>query len=209
MTDGMTDGLRGNAEIPPDLLRDLEAVLFAAGRPLDLDTLTSAASHAHSIDPGTTAAALRCLESRYPVGGASGFELAKVAGGWLFRTNAACEPALARLFDTAEELRLSPAAMETLAIVAYLQPVTRPQIAEIRGVNSDSALHTLLDRELVREVGRRDGPGAAVLYGTTTRFLVAFDLDSQASLPPIEEFEVGEEQKEEFKRRLGLVVSSG
>lgn len=205
----MTDGPRSGAEIPLDLSRDLEALLFAAGRPLDLETLTSAASHSHLVDAATVAAALRSLESRYPVGGASGFELARVGGGWLFRTNSACEPALARLFDTAEELRLSPAAMETLAIVAYLQPVARPQIAEIRGVNSDSALHTLLDRELVREVGRRDGPGAAVLYGTTTRFLVAFDLDSPASLPPIEEFEVGEEQKEELKRRLGLVVSSG
>ncbi len=205
----MTDGLRGGADISLHLLRDLEALLFAAGRPLDLETLTSAASHAHPVDPVMVATALQSLESRYPEDGASGFELARVAGGWLFRTNAACEPALARLFDTAEELRLSPAAMETLAIVAYLQPVARPQIAEIRGVNSDSALHTLLDRELVREVGRRDGPGAAVLYGTTTRFLVAFDLDSPASLPPLEEFEVGEEQKEELKRRLGLVVSSG
>lgn len=205
----MTDDLRVGADIPLDLSRDLEAILFAAGRPLDLETLTSAASHVHPVDPATVAAALQSLESRYPVGGGSGFELARVAGGWLFRTNAACEPALARLFDTTEDLRLSPAAMETLAIVAYLQPVARPQIAEIRGVNSDSALHTLLDRELVREVGRRDGPGAAVLYGTTTRFLVAFDLESPASLPPIEEFEVGEEQKEEFKRRLGLVVASG
>jgi len=194
---------------PNSLSRDLEALLFAAGRPLDLEALVAAASHAAPVDPATVTAVLESLESRYPVGGDTGFELARVAGGWLFRTNACCEPALARLFDLGEELRLSPAAMETLAIVAYLQPVSRPEMAEIRGVNSDSALHTLIDRDLVREVGRRDAPGAAVLYGTTSRFLVAFDLDSPASLPPIEEFEVGEDQKAELKRRLGLVVASG
>ena len=199
----------GSADIPGRLARDLEALLFAAGRPLDLETLTAAVSHAAPVDRLTVAETLAALEARYPVDGNMGFELARVAGGWLFRTSAACEPALARLFDVGEELRLSPAAMETLAIVAYLQPVSRPEMAEIRGVNSDSALHTLLDRDLVREVGRRDGPGAAVLYGTTTRFLVAFDLDSPTSLPPIEEFEVGEQQKEELKRRLGLVVSQG
>jgi len=191
------------------LTRELEALLFAAGRPLDLDSLREAASYHEPMEKAAVAAALEVLESRYPVGGDKGFELARVGGGWLFRTNAACELALARLFDAGEELRLSPAATETLAIVAYLQPVSRPQIAEIRGVNSDSALHTLLDRDLVREVGRRDAPGAAVLYGTTTRFLVAFDLADIGSLPPIEEFEVGDDQREELKRRLGLVVAPG
>lgn len=191
------------------LMRDLEALLFAAGRPLDLDSLVGALSYAETADPSVVLAALEDLESAYPVRGARGFEVARVAGGWLFRTNPECEGALTRLFDVEEEMRLSPAALETLAIVAYLQPVSRPEIAEIRGVNSDSALHTLVDRDLVRETGRRDGPGAAILYGTTQRFLVAFDLEGVASLPPLERFEVSEQQKEELRRRLGMVVSPG
>jgi segregation and condensation protein B len=191
------------------LLRDVEALLFAAGRPLDVETITSACSHSEAVLPAAVADALARLAEKYPVDGPRGFELARVAGGWLFRTNSAARPALTRLFDVTEDLRLSPAAMETLAIVAYLQPVSRPEIAEIRGVNSDTALHTLVDRELVREVGRRDAPGGAILYGTTSRFLIAFDLDSISSLPPIERFEVGEEQREELRRRLGLVVAPG
>lgn len=191
------------------LARDVEALLFAAGRPLDLDTLVRGVSYEGAVPASDVVSVLEALEAAYPVGGHRGFELARVAGGWLFRTNPACEAALSRLFDVGEETRLSPAAMETLAIVAYLQPVSRPEIAEVRGVNSDSALHTLVDRELVREVGRREGPGAAILYGTTERFLVAFDLSGTDALPPLERFEVTPEHREELKRRLGLVVSSG
>jgi len=194
---------------PTNLTRDVEALLFAAGRPLDAETLAGAASYGGSVGTAAVLVALEQLEAAYPVGGHRGFELARVAGGWLFRTNGACEDALSRLFDVVEEARLSPAAMETLAIIAYLQPVSRPEIAEIRGVNSDSALHTLVDRDLVREMGRRDGPGAAILYGVTERFLVAFDLEGLGSLPPLEQFEVSEDQKAELRRRLGMVVSPG
>ncbi len=194
---------------PTRLTREVEALLFAAGRPLDLDTLVAAVSYDGAIESAAVGTVLDHLEAAYPVGGARGFELARVAGGWLFRTNAACESALSRLFDVAEDTRLSPAAMETLAIVAYLQPVSRPEIAEIRGVNSDSALHTLVDRDLVREMGRRDGPGQAILYGVTERFLVAFDLPGLESLPSLELFEVSEDQKEELRRRLGMVISPG
>ncbi len=191
------------------LTRDVEALLFAAGRPLDLDALVGAVSYGSVVTRAAVLTTLEQLEAAYPIAGHRGFELARVAGGWLFRTNGACESALSRLFDVVEEARLSPAAMETLAIVAYLQPVSRPEIAEIRGVNSDSALHTLVDRDLVRETGRRDGPGAAILYGVTERFLVAFDLEDLGSLPPLEQFEVGEDQKAELRRRLGMVVSPG
>jgi len=189
------------------LRRDVEAVLFASGRPLATERLAEAVSYAEPVSADSIAECLEALRLEYPVGGPRGFELACVAGGWLFRTNAAAEPALSRLFDVTEDPRLSPAALETLAIVTYLQPVSRPEIAEIRGVNSDSALHTLLDREMVQEVGRREGPGAAVLYGTTERFLIAFDLPGLDRLPPLSQFEVGEEQREELRRRLGVAVS--
>ncbi len=185
---------------------EVEALLFASGRPLPVERLAEAASHARPVSTESIVECLEVLQGEFPVGGARGFELACVAGGWLFRTNAVAESALSRLFDVPEDPRLSPAALETLAIVAYLQPVSRPEITEIRGVNSDSALHTLLDREMVREMGRRDGPGAAVLYGTTERFQIAFDLPGLDQLPPLSEFEVGEEQREELRRRLGVMV---
>ena len=101
----------------------------------------------------------------------------------MFRTNRLCEGALSAAFDFGEDLRLSPAALETLAIVAYLQPVSRPEIAEIRGVNSDSAVQTLVDRELILETGRRDDAGGAILFGTTRRFQVAFGLDGLEQTP--------------------------
>ncbi len=204
---------QSHSAVPPHLgdrlrvRRDVEAVLFASGRSLSVERLAVAVSYAEPVSAGAVVECLEALQKEYAVGGLRGFELACVAGGWLFRTNAVAEAALSRLFDVSEDPRLSPAALETLAIVAYLQPVSRPEIAEIRGVNSDSALHTLLDREMVQEVGRRDGPGAAVLYGTTERFLIAFDLPGLDRLPPLAQFEVGEEQREELRRRLGVAVA--
>jgi segregation and condensation protein B len=189
------------------LVRDLEAVLFAAGRPLDLAALVQAASHAYPAGEQEVTAALGRLEAAFPVDGARGFELTRLAEGWVFRTNRLCEGALSAAFDVAGELRLSPAALETLAIVAYLQPVSRPEIAEIRGVNSDSAVQTLVDRELILETGRRDDGGGAILFGTTRRFQVAFGLDGLEELPALEGFTPGEAERDELRRRLGLLVS--
>lgn len=192
---------------PAAPLRDVEAALFAAGRPLSLDELVRAASHDAPVAEEEVLAVLATLEAAYPVDGPRGFELARVGGGWLFRTNRAAEPALSALFDVGEESRLSPAALETLAIVAYLQPVSRPEIAEIRGVNSDSAVQTLAERGLVTEVGRKPGPGGALLYATTERFQVVFGLNGLEDLPPLEGFAVSEQERQELRRRLGVVVA--
>jgi segregation and condensation protein B len=189
------------------LVRDLEAVLFAAGRPLDLSALVRAASHARPAGEQEVTAALGRLEAAFPVDGRRGFELTRLAEGWVFRTNRLCEGALSAVFDFGEDLRLSPAALETLAIIAYLQPVSRPEIAEIRGVNSDSAVQTLVDRELILETGRRDDAGGAILFGTTRRFQVAFGLDGLERLPALEGFAPGEAERDELRRRLGLLVS--
>ena len=196
-----------DAEARADVVRELEAVLFAAGRPLDLDELVRVAGRDERATRADVETALAWLETDYPVDGPRGIELGRVGGGWLLRTNRQCVDALGVLFSTGEEGRLSPAALETLAIVAYLQPVSRPQIAEIRGVQSESAVQTLLDRELIAEQGRSDGPGAAVLYGTSARFLVAFGLDGLGELPPLEGFAMDEEQVDEMRRRLGLMVA--
>jgi segregation and condensation protein B len=195
------------SEARADVVRELEAVFFAAGRPLDLDGLVRVVCRDDRANRADVEAALAWLESEYAVDGPRGFELARVGGGWLLRTNRECVDALGVLFSTGEDGRLSPAAMETLAIIAYLQPVSRPQIAEIRGVQSESAVQTLIDRELVAEHGRSDAPGAAVLYGTTERFLVVFGLDGLQELRPLEGFAMDEEQVEELRRRLGLMVA--
>jgi segregation and condensation protein B len=102
--------------------------------------------------------------------------------------------------------RLSAAAIEALAIVAYLQPVSRRQIAEIRGVDSDSPVHTLLQRELITEVGRSPGAGGAVIYGTTVRFEAVFGLSDLRELPALESFALSDGQKEDLRRRLGLLA---
>lgn len=111
------------------------------------------------------------------------------------------------LFELPSEAgRLSPASMECLAIVAYLQPVTRPQIAEIRGVNSDSPVRNLQDRELITDVGRTQTKGGAVLYATTRRFEAMFGLADLKELPPLDDFALTEEAKADLRRRLGLLT---
>jgi segregation and condensation protein B len=186
--------------------RDVEALLFAAGSPLTLETLETAVAGSEPPLPGTVAAVLAELAQEYPCGGPRGFELAQLAGGWAFRTNPAAQHAVAALFELPDDAsRLSPAAMEVLAIVAYLQPVSRPQIAEVRGVNSDSPLQKLQERELITEVGRSQSAGGAVLYGTTARFEAMFGLSGLDQLPDLEGFALGEEQKEDLRRRLGLL----
>jgi segregation and condensation protein B len=186
----------------PDVKRDLEAVLFAAGRPLALSELGASVG---SDDPQVVQEALSLLETEFPVDGHRGFELARVAEGWAFRTNRLCQKALSSLFDLGDDDRLSPAAVETLAIVAYLQPVSRPEIAEIRGVNSESTVQTLLDRDLILETGRSDQPGSAVLYGTTRRFQLVYGLDGLDGLPDLQGLQVSAETREELRRRLFMV----
>lgn len=190
-----------------ELKRDIEALLFAAGQPLPMEAMLQALGLSEPEDRVRVEVVLETLCDEFPAGGERGFELVPLAGGWAFRTNPQCRSAVAALFELpAETGRLSPAAMECLTIVAYLQPVSRPQIAEVRGVNSDSPVHTLLDRELITEVGRAQGGGGAILYGTTPRFEAMFGLSSLEELPALEGFALSEEQKEDLRRRLGLLT---
>lgn len=198
------------AEDLPNLrhtMRDLEALLFASDRPLGLEIIMQCLTLKHAVSREMTEEALAKLELEFPVDGPHGMELARVGGGWLFRTNRVAETVLAGLYDTTDASRLSAAALETLAIIAYLQPVSRRQVAEIRGVGSESPLRTLLDRDLIQEVGRGPEVGQPILYGTTPRFLLAFDLDSLADLPEPSGFEVSSGQREELMRRLGALLA--
>ena len=192
---------------PQELRRDIEALLFAAGSPLTVGALVDALGLPRDLGRGEVEAALTALAGEYCGDGRHGIELVRLAGGWAFRTDARCHPAVARLFEMPEDSgRLSPAALECLAVIAYLQPVSRPQIAEIRGVNSDSTVHTLMERELVTEVGRSAAGGGALLYGTTQRFEAVFGLAGLDELPPLEGFALSEEQRDELRRRLGLLT---
>jgi segregation and condensation protein B len=117
-----------------------------------------------------------------------GFELVLVAGGYRFQSHPAYSGYVERFILDDQPTRLSPAALETLAIVAYKQPISRAQIAQIRGVNADGVMRLLVQRGYVESVGRDDGPGQAILFGTSQHFLERLGLRSLADLPPLEAF---------------------
>jgi segregation and condensation protein B len=190
-----------------DLKRDVEALLFASGEPLTVESMLQALAVEDTTARRAVEQMLGDLEGEFPSEGQRGFELVRLAGGWAFRTNRLSEHAVKALFELPSEAgRLSPASMECLAIVAYLQPVTRPQIGEIRGVNSDSPIRNLLDRELIADVGRSQNKGGAVLYATTRRFEAMFGLAELKELPPLDDFARTEEAKTDMRRRLGLLT---
>jgi segregation and condensation protein B len=163
------------------LARTVEALLVVASQPLSVGELAEAAQD----DDDRIETALGLLSERYREG-RSGIVLEHVAGGWAFRAARDAGEACARLFERPVERGLSPAALETLAIVAYLGPVTRPEIARIRGVAADSVVAGLLERGLIAEAGREDGFGA-VRYRTTPLFERVFGLSSLSELPRLDD----------------------
>jgi segregation and condensation protein B len=170
-------------EIAPaaELARTLEALLVVASQPLPVSDLCAAAE----ADAEQVEQALELLRERFAEG-RSGIVVEQVAGGWAFRAAASESDACARLFEKPVERGLSQAALETLAIVAYLGPVTRPEIARIRGVNVDGVIAGLVERGLVTEGGRENEFGA-IRYRTTPLFERVFGLESLAALPRIDD----------------------
>ncbi len=164
------------------LARTLEALLVVTSQPLSVDELAEAAAD----DSERIEMALGLLRERYSEG-RSGIVLERVAGGYAFRAAREAAAACARLFERPVERGLSQAALETLAIVAYLGPCSRPEIARIRGVAADSAVAGLLERGLIAEAGREDSPGGAVRYRTTPLFERVFGLESVAALPRLDD----------------------
>ena len=164
-----------------ELARTIEALLVVASQPLPVAELASAAA----VDPSEVEQAIEVLAERFAEG-RSGIVLEHVAGGFAFRASAAASEACARLFDKPAEKGLSQAALETLAIVAYLGPVSRPEIARIRGVNVDGVVAGLAERGLISEGGRDDEFGA-IRYRTTPLFERIFGLESLAALPRVDD----------------------
>jgi segregation and condensation protein B len=171
--------------IPADpldrLARTLEALLVVASAPLSLDELAEAAND----DPERVEDALRLVGERFAEE-RSGIVLEHVAGGWAFRAAREEAAACARLFERPAQRNLSQAALETLAIVAYLGPCSRPDVARIRGVAADSAVANLVERGLIAEAGRDDAAGA-VRYRTTPLFERVFGLESLSELPRLDD----------------------
>lgn len=163
-----------------EVRRALEAILFLADEPLASTVLAQAVE----LGRRELESILRGMAQEYEARDA-GIVLREVGGGWRLVTHPEAAPYVEQFILSARHSRLTKASLETLSIVAYKQPVTRHQVASVRGVDSDGVLRALVDRGLLQEVGRDDGPGRPILYGTTTEFLERLGLPSLADLPPI------------------------
>jgi segregation and condensation protein B len=179
----------------PEPARTVEALLFLSSDPVGVAELAEAAE----VGEGAVAAALALLAEQYAPG-RRGIVLRELAGGWTFASDPACEEAARRLFSRPRIATLTPAQAETLAIVAYLQPVSRPEIARIRGVSADSATATLLDRGLIEEAGHSEF--GALQYRTTTQFLKLFGLRRLEDLPDVARWDPSPEEQAELRDRL-------
>ena len=180
------------------LARTVEALLVVAAQPLSVAELAAAADD----DAVRVETALGLLADRYREG-RSGIVLEHVAGGYAFRAAREAGAACARLFERPVQRGLSQAALETLAIVAYLGPCSRPEIARIRGVAADSAVAGLVERGLIAEAGREDAPGGAVRYRTTPLFERVFGLESLSALPRLDDLG---DSSDEIRDRLIAVA---
>lgn len=181
---------------PTELKSAIEAIVFAAGGPVELSDLADVFSEASKEEISERLEEIRQQFNE----GAGGFRLEQTGGGFRFVTSPELDPYLRKFFARKSEGRLSMAALETLAIVAYRQPVTAPEVSDIRSVNSAGVLRTLLERKLIRIAGRKNVVGSPFLYRTTREFLTHFGLNDLEDLPKLEEFAevLGENLSDDF-----------
>jgi segregation and condensation protein B len=182
-------------EETPALARTVEALLFLSADPLSVAELAEACE----AGEGAVRAALALLGEEYAPG-RRGIQLRELGGGFTLASDPATEDAARRLFSRPRLATLTPAQAETLAIVAYLQPISRPEIARIRGVSADSATATLLERGLIEEAGHSQF--GAVQYRTTTQFLKLFGLRDLEQLPDVARWDPSPEEQAELRERL-------
>ena len=175
----------------------LEAMLLVSSDPVSAPALASILS----ITPGECASLLAELQVEYQEKN-RGIQLREVAGGWRLFTHPAFHEQVEALVLSWDTQRLSQAALETLAVIAYHQPVTREMVKGIRGVNSDGVISSLVDKGLVRELGRDPQHGQAIIYGTTSAFLEKFGLRSTKDLPDLEQFAPDEQSRQFIRERL-------
>lgn len=180
-----------------DLIRAIEAVVLASTEPVEAQLLAQLTER--PIDEIEAICAEMIERSSAE---ARGYVMARVAGGYRFQTHPDMAEYVERFVLEGQHARLSPAALETLAIVAYKQPISRAQASAIRGVNVDAVVRTLQQRGLIDEVGTDPGPGNAILYGTTRDFLDRLGINSLGDLPPLSEFVPDAEVVETLERTL-------
>ena len=177
----------------------MEALIFSADAPISLKDIGKCleATFEVSFKEGELEEAMAVLQDRY-ADEAYAFEIVEIAGGYQFMTKGAYHPTIGSFLKQSSRKRLSRAALETLSIVAYKQPVTRSELEAIRGVNCDYSLQKLLEKELVSILGRSDGPGRPLLYGTSEKFMDHFGMKDLNDLPKLKDFrepesEIGEQ----------------
>ncbi len=181
----------------PDLKEIVEALVFISLEPLTLEKLKEALTDFPSAE---VEEALQELLRSYSTG-SRGIQVIQTGGGYVFSTRPECDPWVRRLLKIDRKSKLSGAALETLSIVAYHQPITSSEIQALRGVDSSYTLKTLLEKRMIRIVGRKNSPGRPLIYRTTDRFLAHFGLNSLDDLPTEEEIVkiLGEEKTTEPK----------
>lgn len=184
----------------------LEALLFVSGEPLSIERCTAILGQ---VTKSQVQASLRDLQQDYQQEGRA-LQVVQVAGGYRLATKEQFAPWIRRLDKAKAPAKLSRSAVESLAIIAYRQPIVRGEIEKIRGVETSGVLRTLLERKLVRMVGRKDEPGRPIMYGTTRHFLEQFGLKSLADLPPLRDFkELGEGDQVSLLSEEALGGSNG
>ncbi|HET6949296.1 MAG TPA: SMC-Scp complex subunit ScpB [Acidimicrobiales bacterium] len=192
--------------LPPDRLGDdvrnearraVEAIVLVSEQPIDTNLL----GQLLELRPAIVEELCRELAAEYAAEG-RGFQLARVAGGWRFQSHPDQAPYVERYVLEGQTAKLSAAALETLAIVAYKQPISRAQVASIRGVSVDGVMRTLQQRGYIAEVGRDPGPGQAVMFGTTRAFLEKLGVDHLGELPSLGDFVPGADVVEQLERGL-------
>ncbi|MCP3857154.1 MAG: SMC-Scp complex subunit ScpB [Actinomycetia bacterium] len=187
----------GDLPVALELVRAVEAMVMVADSPLEPHLI----GELLELPPDIIEEICACLAHSYEEEN-RGFRLARVAGGYRFESHPDLAPWVERYVLVGQVARLSAAALETLAIIAYKQPISRAQMSAIRGVSVDGVVRTLTQRGYIDEVARDPGPGQAVLYGTTSEFLERLGLDSVDDLPPIADFVPGAEIMEALENSL-------
>jgi segregation and condensation protein B len=175
----------------------IEAIVLVAEQPIETGLL----SQLLELAPTVVEALCHELAAEYEAEG-RGFQLARVAGGWRYQTHPDQAAYVERFVLEGQTAKLSAAALETLAIVAYKQPISRAQVGAIRGVSVDGVMRTLVHRGYITEVGRDPGPGQASMFGTTPAFLEKLGIDSLADLPALGDFVPGADVVEQLERGL-------
>lgn len=186
-------------KVDAEVVRALEAIVLVASEPVTIELLSQILEQ----PPAVVEKLCSSLAEAYDEAG-HGFQLVKVAGGYRLQTHPDLAPYVERFILDGQRARLSGAALETLAIVAYKQPISRSQIASIRGVDPDGVLRTLQSRGYIDQVGRDPGPGQAVMWGTTPAFLEKLGIDSINDLPPIVDFVPGADVVEALEHGLRI-----